>query len=645
MADVAALLQPNSKISVEVMGKDGVLQDRVVMPRAFDPSKPNSLLGCQITDICPARFAPHPAMRDVARKKKDEERRRKQQRDEEEEEARRRSQSTRSAPAMSSREFLHQLPSWHDEDGGPKGRDDGEQELDAAEEEDGWSGDGGWDDYAEEDLEAYANEKSAPHGGGGLGNGSMEDVQIASGPQESRWRSRCVLVVASLLNLGHGGAFLAAPSFGSETGSLINTFRQDLWRLATAACDADTRRVLQHEHPHVMRAMSEDEGELDLMFTDGGVYVDDNEEDDDEFEGGEDDDVVGGSTSSSSSMSSSTSFDEPHLSFGGFVRVAMVATGLELLLAACGVALALLPLPEKRDPSSLAATMHVPRCFHDVRRVLAAFYPPAALLLWLLLAAMATYCLAYRWDANELLRRYWECLDVSDAASLQDEEGEEGGAATSSNQRYFESVDVVAMVCASADLSAVLGLFAACALIGWRKVLGAGMVAFGGLGVVGGFLLTWSGVVLHGSHGQTLAFAPGALSNLGGAMTALGLLGAAAGTTERDLLLKLHAALLAIVALIAAAASAALLSAGAGGAHAAKQPMLERVLGGQDVDATLDLVQANKTSLSIASVLGLFLLAINGAMTMGLRSAVHGQGRGGGAGGGGSYQRVEMIRS
>ena len=86
-------------------------------------------------------------------------------------------------------------------------------------------------------------------------------------------------------------------------------------------------------------------------------------------------------------------------------------------------------------------------------------------------------------------------------------------------------------------------------------------------------------------------------------------------------------------------------SAGAGGAHAAKQPMLERVLGGQDVDATLDLVQANKTSLSIASVLGLFLLAINGAMTMGLRSAVHGQGRGGGAGGGGSYQRVEMIRS
>ena len=80
MADVAALLQPNSKISVEVMGKDGVLQDRVVMPRAFDPSKPNSLLGCQITDICPARFAPHPAMRDVARKKKDEERRRKQQR-------------------------------------------------------------------------------------------------------------------------------------------------------------------------------------------------------------------------------------------------------------------------------------------------------------------------------------------------------------------------------------------------------------------------------------------------------------------------------------------------------------------------------------------------------------------------------------
>ena len=64
--EVAALLRPGARIAARVMGRNGVVQDRVVAPKSFDPNKPHSLLGCQITDICPIRFTPHPAMRGLA---------------------------------------------------------------------------------------------------------------------------------------------------------------------------------------------------------------------------------------------------------------------------------------------------------------------------------------------------------------------------------------------------------------------------------------------------------------------------------------------------------------------------------------------------------------------------------------------------
>ena len=44
------------------------------------------------------------------------------------------------------------------------------------------------------------------------------------------------------------------------------------------------------------------------------------------------------------------------------------------------------------------------------------------------------------------------------------------------------SVEAVAALCASADLSAVLSLFAACGLIGWRAVLRAGLLSASMLG-------------------------------------------------------------------------------------------------------------------------------------------------------------------
>ena len=55
MADVAGAAAAGSTIVAEVMGKNGVVYERVVRPRSFDPSNPQSLLGCQITDMCPIR--------------------------------------------------------------------------------------------------------------------------------------------------------------------------------------------------------------------------------------------------------------------------------------------------------------------------------------------------------------------------------------------------------------------------------------------------------------------------------------------------------------------------------------------------------------------------------------------------------------
>ena len=67
----------------------------------------------------------------------------------------------------------------------------------------------------------------------------------------------------------------------------------------------------------------------------------------------------------------------------------------------------------------------------------------------------------------------------------------------------------VAVVCATADLSAVLGLFAACSLIGWRVVLRASMMVFGVLSAIGGGLLASFGSVLLNAADESAAALPG----------------------------------------------------------------------------------------------------------------------------------------
>lgn len=49
--------------------------------------------------------------------------------------------------------------------------------------------------------------------------------------------SRCLLLLASALNLAHGCFFLAAPAFGSQMSSVLDAFQRDLWDLVTMHCE------------------------------------------------------------------------------------------------------------------------------------------------------------------------------------------------------------------------------------------------------------------------------------------------------------------------------------------------------------------------------------------------------------------------
>ena len=597
LQDVARLLQPGHRIVLQVMGRDGVVQERMVIPKLFDPKKPQSLLGCQITDICPNRFRPHPALRGV---------REQQQSDEakfppKEQDAPRPKTSPQSAVTYDSQALLEasrSMPRWHD-DGGcfDESEDDYDEENADLEYFHGDEAEGETDEEFDD-----VNHRGGAGGGvlkfgGGARCAPAEFAEEEDGsvvgvgpPVALRWRSRCFLLTASMLNLAHGCAFLAAPSFGSEAKAVINAFRSDLWRLVSTHCG-----VADHAARNLVMK-------------------------------GSDDASAGGT----------------HLTFANFVQVALAVSCLELVLTACGFALALLPYKGAKRPS----------CCQRTRFALVLFYPPAALLLWLLLAAVTMYILTFRWEADDLLHSYWACLDADAHAP-----GAAGKGGATGSARYFESVDVVAAVCASADLSAIFGLFAACSLIGWREVLRVSVIAFGVLSVLGGGMLASLGVVLLRSGNVLPATASIAILALGVVTFVFGLLGVMAAKGERTILLKLHATVLALSSAAIGAFLVLLLVGGVESLH----PVLHRlvdtlskqssnglivsglsatglnvVIDAADVDDVVALMQAHRLSLSAASVLGLFLLAMNVAMALGLRWIVRSER----FDGGGSYEAV-----
>jgi hypothetical protein len=598
ISEVAALLQPGKRIELRVMGRDGVVQDQVVVPRAFDPQKPQSLLGCQITDVCPTRFLPHPSLRGleqhtslVAIPQEDEV---------VDVRAEDFPEEPAAAPiaAFNSKAFLYQLPSWHDDAAAPGCEqpvlhdavstaltivEDG---PDSPEEQEHRSSPTG-----ERRLQPYSTPAPATKKGDTVV--SMPSVRAETAPSqrcplgtESRWQSRCALMTASLLNLAHGCAFLAAPSFGSEASSVFRAFGHDLWELVTASCDDALDEVAL-----------------------GGISVDDELV-------LELDDYSERLRQLLSDTSRSTGSTDGQLRFENFVRVAVAVSFLEMLLTASGIALALLP----QDAS--CGIEGLQRFGRDMRCFLAVIYPPAALLLWLMLAAVTMYCLTFRWEADELLRRYWECLDHS-LFGAHDEEGRP--------PPYFESVSVVTSVCASADVSAVLGLFAACSLIGWRTVLRASVVTFGGLSAIGGGLLASLGAVLVGSSGGAMPIAAGLFIGLGGFTFVVGILGVLAAKSERTGLLQLYSMLLAVASLLLVAVSVLLL---VGGVESL-QHLVDRAASDEiveeDAEQIISLLQGHRLGLSAASVLCLFLLVMNVSMALGLRWIVRTGDESGGA--------------
>ena len=623
--DIGQLLQPGQSIALRVMGRDGIMEERTVVPRPFDPKKPQSLLGCQITDICPNKYRPHPALRgvqshepgsslDTA------------QREDAPEAQKHEIGSAGAAATYDARAVLRQQSyAWHDDADGSDGGyafDDDDADLEYFHGEDGESEADDTNDAengnegverngrgklggtlgnvggrcAPSDSSAHANGEEG-HGASDGGEGAFSNCRKAF--RGFQWRSRLVLLAASAFNLVHGGAFLAAPSFGSEAKAVVHAFRHDLIRLATSTCvshAADASRRL---------------------VTNGVKFTLD----------------AGGSNSSNHAHGSASG----QLTLESFLRVALLVSCLEIALALIGATIALLP--------------------HDgilprMRLCLTCIYPPTALVLWLLLAAGTVYSLTFRWEADELLRSYWQCLDVDMMLS--------NSTKTASSLRYFESVDVATAVCASANVSAIVGLLAACALTGWREVLRTSMMTFGVLSAFGGGLLASLGTVLLHSGDLLPPAAAGAMLIIGGSALLFGLLGIVAAKSEYLALLRLHAALLTASSVALAVLCAMLL---VGGVESL-QPLLHRMVHGLhsddahltaerigatgivvddlDVDEMVTLLQAHRLSVAVASVLGLFLLVMNGTMALGLQWLIRAQRHDLGDSGG-QYAAIEIC--
>ncbi len=609
IGDVPALLQPKVPISLTVMRANGIVRDGTITPRVFDRKKPKSLLGCQITDVCPAKFPHHPALRRSKAKAAAAAREEAEEKEHTEETSEQDGRDSRGPGELSNGSSMEDddddarrhrgrapapPPQWLEDDSPRRRQDDvrgDSPELPGAEE-------------AGDFREASRGHDAEP---------GRKHIRLRSGGDGgTSWlahcycRSRAALLLASLLHLGHACVFLAAPSLESqEFTSVFHTFQRDLWRLATSECTfdpgAEGRRelvaVTKDTLAEIVDAQeaSAEEGEAEL--------------EDDVIDEGADDEAVlvaaGG------------------LTLQWFARAVVVAGALQLALTVTGMWLALTP----------RATLPQLNC------CLLFVYPPTALLLWLLLAGATMYCIVFRMEADELLWLYRKCLD-----------GGEGGAGAGAI--VFESVTAAAMVCATADFAAVFGLVAACFLLGWRNVLRAGLKGFSALTAVLGGLLLPLGFVLKTDDILPLQITSLAATS-GAAMLLLGFLGMAATRREHVALLWVYSLLLAAGSLLLAILCASVVSSGGDtlrtmiarvgalgsatasdeGGHPVRETAVEKVV---------ELVQAHRFEISAGSIAGIFLLVTNLAVALAFARIVAHSGRGT-PGAQGEYASVGVV--
>lgn len=630
---VADVVRPNVRLSLQVLGKDGVITERTVVPRPFDPKKPNSLLGCMMSDTCPAKFVPHPALRGH------------EQWLPQTELLTLTAPNQHKAPLVphsgvpDSVKFLHQRQErWDDDDASSEiPWDDIESVAPSAYEApsvvmlppaDACIAAARADSIAAAQSTAGTRELQ-PSGQGprrgprtmmapcaaGAASDAPVFVGFATSKKEQQdssncgassrlvvhyypgcsrfcsestsrplWRSRLALATASLLNLIHGCVFLAAPALGgaARASEVANAFKGDLIMLATTGCES--------------------------LEADGAHRLLEDAADDHEPSGG------------------------AGLTLSSFVWVALTVAGLQIVLTFAGLWLAV--TPNSGACTDCTQRSNVLLCCQRLRFFLEIFYPPVALLLWLLLAAVTMYCVTFRREADALLRSYWECLgSVSEAAASV--------AFADKAAPYFHSMLVATAVCAGADLSAVFGLFAACSLIGWRSVLRTSVMSFAAISTMGGLLIaTIGGWALQSDSADLLAATVSKLLlGLGTATFLTGVLGLVAAKGERKVLLQLYAILLVVCSLALTALITVLLTVDVGDL----EPWLVRLsqlANGQldeddgttgiaaddgmfpdiaEVDEVVGLLDEHRLGLSAVAVLALFLLVMNVTMACSLR--------------------------
>lgn len=264
-------------------------------------------------------------------------------------------------------------------------------------------------------------------------------------------------------------------------------------------------------------------------------------------------------------------------------------------------------------------------------------YPVAAVFLWLLLAASTMcaaaraiaalspllscawrptrrYCITFGLEAQALVHRYWECLGVQAGGKDRVGDGAEWAA-------FSDDVRTLAWVCASADVSAVMGLFAACSLIGWRRVARASVLAFSGMNALAGVCLALLGVMLRidevvDQPVDTVAIVLGLM------VLTTSVLGFVAAQNELLHLLQLYAVLLSVCTTLMCILGIVVFVDGEeviGGWIKGLGGSPSDSIGAIHVEELIGSFQAHRLVASATAVLVLFFLVLNVSMVLSLR--------------------------
>jgi len=629
-------LIPGRALTVAVVeAATGKTAKRIVVPHAYDARHPTQLLGFQIVDQCPVKFMPHPAVED---------------------DWEREALPPPPPPAPSAPTASHppapapsatQLPQ-----GLGRGRGRGRasstpahavpdvnasndeydpfdrilptrlesEELAQAKDEERFHDNGSQgeeeddsvgDDLAEKALDEEAGSTCSSgasqedsHGRGSAGKRrprqtlSLDhDHGDPSSPQVLAC-CRFALLTSSVGILGIVALLAAGPSTlasdqqaiqavaiekysTQHPGDIVPTFKQDLVRLASIQCDASP---LPPPPPTLEIALATTTATSEAFAPAAAAAASA---------------AAQGEAAGAMSWNDTVtrrllygSASDSVLSGRSFVRGIVAAVSLQLVLCVTGLGLALVP--------STAA----PR----LRGVLVCIYAPAAVALWLLLAAATMYCVVFRLEATALVHHYWSCLEPSlTAQALQQLE----------HSRLYSDTTAAAALCAAGDVLTVVGLFAVCTLIGWRLVLRAGVMLVSGLSAAIGAALLAAGLLLR--IDDAVAHGGEATRAVGSAVLLASLLGLYSAHRERLLLLQIYAVLQCACAAVVLTVLGVLFFSGIDGLLGRTAAATTGLRDSLTARELAELLQEHRLATSAASVLLLLLLFANVVMVVALR--------------------------